>query len=190
MDTLAFLFGFGVLVLALVLGQRRGHLALFGSLGWFVFVICCALAWPATGGLYQPVLKLRDNLPAWEKEWDFHGPLRRPLYEIIHPFAENKLPVAVERAGYQMWRETPWAYHVNARTSDKVEFPDGSILFLSRDFSEADRKYLTAVYWDQRWERWKVKFTPWIIWALLPLGAVLTFAFFRWFGRRFAEAVK
>jgi hypothetical protein len=150
-------------IFGVIVGVRRGLIwALLSlSLAWVVLIAVLAYGWPALGGRYEVGYKLRDNLPAWEKEWKFSEPLKRPLYEIIHSPSDEKLPVTfVSFREYH--RLPPWTNHVNAHNRRlEYEYPDGSTLLLPADLTENDRKYLMEEFWNQRWGRWMVRLKPW-----------------------------
>jgi hypothetical protein len=173
-------------IVGVVIGVRRGLIwALLSlSLVWVALIAVLAYGWPALGGYYEVTYKLRADLPAWEKEWKLSDPLRRPLYDIIHPFSEEKLPVTFVWG--REYQKTPqWANHVNANNRLQYKYPDNTTLLLPADLNDSDRKYLTDEYWDQRWSRWMTRLKPWFGAAsILPL--ILSFVLIPiWVMRRF-----
>jgi hypothetical protein len=55
----------------------------------------------------------------------------------------------------------------------KVEFPDHSVLRLSKEFNKRDMEIASKAFWEQRWRRYATIITPWVAAFLGPPAALL-----------------
>jgi len=125
---------------------------------------------------YQYVYTMRSDVPDPNKvDWN------KSLYEIMQSPSKNKLPVTFDLIPYQYISSRD--EDVSKGTAARVDFPDGSKLYLNDGLNKEDRTYLSAAYWDQRWARWGREGLPWLAGAIVPpiilllLGSSLLWVF-------------
>ena len=76
----------------------------------------------------------------------------RPYYENFRSPSVEKLAVSFDELGYEY--VASWNNHVTEGTMTTISFPDGSLLYLNTDLTEADQQYLAQAFWGQRWWRY------------------------------------
>jgi hypothetical protein len=113
----------------------------------------------------------------WNTDWS------KPLYEIAFAPGKGNFPddfAPVDDNVLPEWDKDPRLF--------KVEFPDGSNLYLSTQWTEEDQNILGREFWGQRWSRYFAKIRPWLTWALGPPLALLILGLaFAWVLRGFRK---
>jgi hypothetical protein len=131
---------------------------------------------------YQYVYAMRSDVPDPNKvDWN------KSLYELMRSPSEDKLAVTFDPIPYK---------YVSSRDDDvtkgtelRVDFPDGSKLYLNPGLNIDDRTYLSEAYWSQRWLRWGKEGLPWLVGAIVPpIILLLLGGFLFWVFRGFATA--
>jgi hypothetical protein len=130
---------------------------------------------------YQYIFAMRGDVPDPNNvDWN------KPLYEIMRSPSRDKLSVAFDFVPYQYISSRD--EDVNKGTEIRVEFPDGSKLYLNVGLNGDDRTYLSAAFWDQRWVRWGKEGLPWLAGAIVPpIILLLLGSFLFWVVRGFAH---
>jgi hypothetical protein len=160
------------------LGLKAFKILLTASIVWSMAVGTAIHAGGVFPAGYQANFPLRADLEPWKKEWQMHGPLRHPLYEIIRSPAAEKLALTFRWRGYS---NDPWNGHIHLRDLPRFSFPGGETLDLPADLTDADREYVKQAFWDERWERWGDTLGPFVRAAILvPLGLYVVL----WLARR------
>lgn len=61
----------------------------------------------------------------------------------------------------------------------RVDMPDGSRIYMTAEYNDADRNYIARQFWDQRWGRWGYAAGIVALWALVPCALlfILGYAF-------------
>jgi hypothetical protein len=130
---------------------------------------------------YQYVYAMRSDVPDPNKvDWS------KSLYEIMRSPSKDKLAVAFDLIPYQYISSRD--DEVNKGTEIRVDFPDGSKLYLNSGLTKEDQTYLSATFWEQRWARWARDGLPWVAGAIAPpIILLLLGSFLFWVLRGFAR---
>jgi hypothetical protein len=95
---------------------------------------------------WQYVHQMRKDIEPWKVDWT------RPYYENMRSPSVEKRAVNFSELGYEY--VAAWSKHVTEGTMTTNSFPDGSLLYLNTDLTEADQQYLAQAFWHQRWWRY------------------------------------
>jgi hypothetical protein len=142
------------------------------------FVAFYAIPDGIKGQSYQYVYVMRSDGKPWDQDW------KKPLYEIMRSPSKENLPVSFSELEWRYREE--WDKDVQAGRTHKVDFPDGTVLYLNSSLTAEDRNFVAKAFWDQRWKRWVSQIWPWFFGLVLPptflliMGQVLL-----WVGRGF-----
>ena len=113
------------------------------------------------GGKYQYVYAMRSDVPDPNNvDW------RKSLYEIMKSPSKDKLAVSFDQIPYQY--RSSRDEDVTKGRELRIDFPDGSKLYLNDGLNKEDQTYLSAAYWEQRWVRWGREALPWLAGAIVP----------------------
>ena len=112
------------------------------------------------GQPYQYVYKMRSDAKPSDQDWT------KPLYEIMRSPSKELLPVTFFDVEWKYREE--WDKNVKNGAMHKVDFPDGSFLYLSSALTTEDQTYVAKAFWEQRWKRWLAAMWPWIVGGLVP----------------------
>ena len=87
------------------------------------------------------------------------------------------------------WQQVfDWDKRANEGKLVSVRFPDNSVLYLNAEMPEADKSYIAAAFWDQRWKRYWEVALPYLYGGVgLPIALLLIGSFLVWVGRGFAR---
>jgi hypothetical protein len=133
-------------------------------------------------GKWQYVYEMRDrkDVPDWAIDW------KRPLYEIMRSPSIEKLKVGFSELGYEYVQQ--WDKHV-AEGRMMASFPDGSLLYLDKQLTQADQECLARAFWDQRWRRYAEIGKTWAAVLVGPPIALFIIGWaLLWVGRGFKAA--
>jgi hypothetical protein len=134
-----------------------------------------------TGGKYQYVEAIRSDAGEMNSiDWS------RPFYEIRKSPAKEKLSPGFSLLEYRYL--DGFDKSVREGRMIQVDFPDRSSLYLNKSYDEEDKRYLSAAFWSQRWERIAWASLPVVGWAVIPplvllILGMLLFWVFRGFAR-------
>jgi len=111
----------------------------------------------------------------------------RPYYENMRSPSVEKLAVTFEELGYKYVAQ--WDKRVSEGTMTTVSFPDGSLLYVDTELTEADQLYLARAFWDQRWWRYAEVGKTWAaVLAGPPIALLILGWALLWVGRGFKTA--
>jgi hypothetical protein len=161
------------------IGRKAFKIWLTASIVWITTIGIAVYVGAVFPAGYQANFPLRADLEPWNNEWSMHGPLRRPLYEIIRSPAAEKLSLTFQWRGYS---NGPWNQHIHDRDLPRFVFASGETLDLPTELTDVDREYVKKALWDQRWKRWGETLGPFVRSAIfVPFGFFVVL----WLARRF-----
>lgn len=130
---------------------------------------------------YQYVYVMRSDVPEPNNvDW------KKSLYELMQSPSKDNLAVTLDLVPYQYISSRD--EDVNKETEVRVDFPDGSKLYLSSGLDKGDQTYVSAAFWDQRWVRWGKEGLPWLAGAIVPpILLLLLGSFLFWVFRGFVR---
>ena len=121
------------------------------------------------------------RMEPWKADWT------RPYYENHRSPSVEKLAVNFDELGYEF--VDSWNKRLNEGTLTIKRFPDGSLLYLDTDLTEADQEYLGRAFWDQRWRRYAEIGKMWAaILTVPPVALFILGSGLLWVGRGFKAA--
>jgi hypothetical protein len=112
---------------------------------------------------------------------------RGPYYENMRSPSAEKLAVSFNELGYEYVEQ--WNKHVAEGTMTTISFPDGSLLYLDTQLTQADQEYLARAFWDKRWGRYAEIGKMWAAVLVGPPIALFILGWaLLWVGRGFKTA--
>jgi hypothetical protein len=131
------------------------------------------------GGNFQYSVQVKE-MP-WNTDWS------KPLYEISYPPGKGRFPDSFATLDDEYLQD--WDKRAKTGELIKVEFPDGSMLYLASAWTDNDKNLLSKEFWDQRWYRYLQKIGRWLGLALAPPAALLVLGCaLRWVLRGFRSS--
>jgi hypothetical protein len=128
-------------------------------------------------GPYQPMAIYKKPGPYTDAE------VFGPFYGLVKSPSAERLKVEFKRVSYSDWSK--WD---KDETMLKVEMPDDSRIFMTKEYNQADRDYIAKQFWDQRWVRWTDIATMAALWSAIPMLILFVVGYaLLWIGRGFAS---
>jgi len=128
-------------------------------------------------GSFQPAGKIKGGLKPWEADYS------NPFYETMQSPSAEKLSIMFFPVDWQ--KKIDWEKDA---TMTKVDMPDGSRIYMTANYNEADQSYIAKQFWDQRWGRWGYAAGLVALWAFVPCALLFILGYAAlWVGRGFAR---
>jgi hypothetical protein len=129
-------------------------------------------------GAFQPDNETKGGLEPWKVDW------QKPFYETIRSPSAEKLNVKFYKVEWKY--QSQWDKDGSMAV---VEMPDGSHLYMDRQYNETDKNYIAQQFWDQRWGRWGYAAGVVVAWALIPCILLFILGYsLLWVGRGFKKS--
>lgn len=129
-------------------------------------------------GRFQPAGSIKDGLPPWQVDSN------RPFYDVMRSPSAEKLSVQFFPVDWQ--KQIDWEKDASMML---VDLPDQSRLYIHAKYNDADKNYIAAQFWAQRWSRWGYAALIVCLWAVIPCLLIFAVGYaLLWVGRGFKTA--
>lgn len=128
-------------------------------------------------GSFQPMGVVKGELKPSEVDYG------KPFYETMRSPSAEKLSVTFRPVNAE--NRIKWDKDL---TMTIAEMSDGSRVYMSANYNDADKDYIAKQFWDQRWNRYAQVAGIIALWALIPCIVIFIFGHvIMWIGRGFTR---